>query len=539
MGMTVFSSGYKRIFQRYVEKKLSIPTIREGILPIMAGKNPVLFNNTVLRDGHQSLAATRMRTEQMLPAAPILDELGFGALETWGGATIDSGLRFLGEFPFARLDALKKAAPKTPHMMLLRGQNIVQYSNFPDDVVSSFVATSAKHGMDIFRIFDALNDPRNMRCAIEAAKKAGKQAHGTICYTTSPVHNVESFIKLGEELSDMGCDAIVIKDMAGLIPPYIAGAIVSGLKKRIKIPVWLHTHETAGLGCSTYLAAIDAGVDAVDTSIVPFANGTAQPDTIRMMALLAEHSRKPDFDDPAKVEKLTALRTHFEKVYQELSEFTGHKNEVVDSDTLLYQVPGGMLSNFRNQLKEQKMEDKFEEVFAEIPVVREALGWIPLVTPTSQIVGVQAMLNVKFGRWKNFSPQAMDIALGYYGQTPAPVNQEVRDLAAKKTGKDPIDCRPADLQKPRMKELADELAKKGYPSDDEHCVIYAMFPQGIDNLYKKKESPAPSTPAPTEKKPEPPKTPAAAPASTGHGRKSHMKIHLSGQDHDVTVEELS
>ncbi len=508
----------------------------------MANRKPVQFNNTVLRDGHQSLAATRMRTEQMLPAAPILDDLGFGALETWGGATIDAGLRFLGEFPFDRLDALKKAAPRTPHMMLLRGQNIVQYSNFPDDVVSAFVSTSAKHGMDIFRIFDALNDPRNMRCAIEAARKAGKQAHGTICYTTSPVHTVESFIRLGEELAEMGCDAIVIKDMAGLIPPYVAAAIVSGLKKRIKIPVWLHTHETAGLGCSTYLAAIDAGVDAVDTSIVPFANGTAQPDTIRMMALLAEHDRKPDFDDPAKVEKLTTLRKHFNKVYEELGEFTGHKNEIVDSDTLLYQVPGGMLSNFRNQLKEQKMEDKFDDVFAEIPVVREALGWIPLVTPTSQIVGVQAMLNVKFGRWKNFSPQAMDIALGYYGQTPAPVNEEVRDLAAKKSGKEPITCRPADLQEPRMEKLARELEDKGYPSDDEHCVIYAMFPQGIDNLYKKKEEPAPAqTPKPETKpastaKPTPTPAPSTAPAGTG--RTSRMKIHVSGQSHEVSVEEL-
>ncbi len=507
----------------------------------MSSKNPVQFNNTVLRDGHQSLAATRMRTEQMLPAAPILDELGFGALETWGGATIDAGLRFLGEFPFDRLDALKKAAPKTPHMMLLRGQNIVQYANFPDDVVTAFVANAAKHGMDIFRIFDALNDPRNMRCAIEAAKQAGKQAHGTICYTTSPVHSVESFIALGEELAEMGCDAIVIKDMAGLIPPYVAAAIVSGLKKNLSIPVWIHTHETAGLGCSTYLAAIDAGVDAIDTSIVPFANGTGQPDTIRMMALLNSNERKPDFDDPEKVSRLTELREHFQKVYGELSDFTSHKNEVVDSDTLLYQVPGGMLSNFRNQLKEQKMEDKFHDVFAEIPVVREALGWIPLVTPTSQIVGVQAMLNVKFGRWKNFSPQAMDIALGYYGRTPAPVDAEVRDLAARKSGKDPIECRPADLQAPRMKELAAELKEKGHPDDEEHCVIHAMFPQGLDALFKKEESPKPAPAKPTHVDPKPqPKAEASvatAPGS-GSGRSSRMRISLGGQMHEVSVEEV-
>ena len=509
----------------------------------MANKTPVIFNNTVLRDGHQSLAATRMRTEQMLPAAPILDSLGFGALETWGGATIDAGLRFLGEFPFDRLDAVKKAAPKTPHMMLLRGQNIVQYQNFPDDVVTAFVKNSAKHGMDIFRIFDALNDPRNMRCAIEAAKSAGKQAHGTICYTTSPVHDVEAFIRMGEELADMGCDAIVIKDMAGLIPPHVTSQIVSGLKKRLKIPVWIHTHDTAGLGASTYMAAIEAGVDAVDTSIVPFANGTGQPDTVRMMALLAGFDRKPDFDSKEKMEKLTELRKYFETVYGDLSDFTGHKNEVVDSDTLLYQVPGGMLSNFRNQLKEQKMEDKFDEVFAEIPVVREALGWIPLVTPTSQIVGVQAMLNVKFGRWKNFSPQAMDIALGYYGQTPAPVNQEVRDLAAKKTGKDPITCRPADLQKPRMEQLAAELREKGYPDDEEHCVIWAMFPQGIENLYKKKaEGDAPAAaakPAPAAAPQGAAPAPVAAPAApVGSGRFSRMKVAINGTSHEVSVEEL-
>jgi len=504
----------------------------------MGNNTPVQFNNTVLRDGHQSLAATRMRTEQMLPVAPILDDLGFGALETWGGATIDSGLRFLNEFPFARLDALKKAAPKTPHMMLLRGQNIVQYQNFPDDVVSAFVAKSAAHGMDIFRIFDALNDPRNMRCAIEAAKKAGKQAHGTICYTTSPVHDVESFIRLGEELTEMGCDAIVIKDMAGLIPPYVAAAIVSGLKKRIKVPVWLHTHDTAGLGASTYMAAIDAGVDAVDTSIVPFANGTGQPDTIRMLAMLEGNSRRPDFNSKEKLDMLTALRDHFEKVYEELSDFTSHKNEIVDSDTLLYQVPGGMLSNFRNQLKEQKMEDRFEEVFAEIPVVREALGWIPLVTPTSQIVGVQAMLNVKFGRWKNFSPQAMDIALGYYGQTPAPVNSEVRTLAAKKAAKDPIDIRPADLQKPRMEKLAAELREKGYPDDEEHCVIYAMFPQGIDKLYQKKADPKTEPQKPGNQQQAAPASPAAA-KPAGTGRTSRMRINLEGQSHEVSVEELA
>ena len=501
----------------------------------------VIFNNMVLRDGHQSLAATRMSTEQMEPALETLDSLGFGALETWGGATIDSGLRFLNEFPFDRLDRLKAGTPNTPHMMLLRGQNIVQYANFPDDVVEAFVKMAAKHGMDIFRIFDALNDMRNIRKAVESVKAAGKHAQGVICYTSSPVHSIEAFLQLGEEIESMGCDSICIKDMAGLIPPVVAYKIVKGLKERCKIPVNIHTHETAGLGGSTYYAAIEAGVDMVDTSIAPFANGTGQPDTVRMLSLLEDHPRKPDFD----IGKLQALREHFTRVYKELDQYTAHKNEVVDSDALLYQVPGGMLSNFRNQLKEQKMADRFEEVFAEIPVVREALGWIPLVTPTSQIVGVQAMLNVKFGRWKNFSPQAMDIALGYYGQTPAPVDEEVRKIAAEKAGKEPITCRPADLLEPRMEKLREELKAEGIPHDDEHCVIWAMFPQELKKHHQSKQ-------AKTEPKRETAEVPAKAaeareekaapaqaqpaPASAAGGREVHLTIN--GTNYTAVVEEV-
>lgn len=507
---------------------------------MMASK--LIFNNMVLRDGHQSLAATRMRTEQMLPALESLDSLGFGALETWGGATIDAGLRFLGEFPFDRLDRLKEKTPNTPHMMLLRGQNIVQYANFPDDVVDAFVKTSAKHGMDIFRIFDALNDPRNIRKAVESAKAAGKHAQGVMCYTSSPVHTIEKFLELGEELEKIGCDSICIKDMAGLIPPVIAQEIVKGLKERVNIPINIHTHETAGLGASTYFAAIEAGVDMIDTSIAPFANGTGQPDTIRMLSLLEKHPRRPDFD----LDKLQALREHFLKVYDELSDFTAHKNEVVDSDALIYQVPGGMLSNFRNQLKEQKMEDRFEEVFAEIPVVREALGWIPLVTPTSQIVGVQAMLNVKFGRWKNFSPQAMDIALGYYGQTPGGVDPEVTKIAAEKSKKEPITCRPADQIEPRMEKLREELKEAGLPNDDEHCVIHAMFPQELKKYYEGKTQ-GKSTPPPAPKS-EPKSEPQApreqvgsvpVPSTTStSGKVKHLNLVINGQNYRTTVEEI-
>lgn len=512
----------------------------------------VIFNNNLLRDGHQSLAATRMRTEQMLPVCADLDSLGCGALETWGGATIDSGLRFLDEFPFDRLDALKKACPKTPHMMLLRGQNIVQYAHFPDDVVEVFIATSAKHGMNIFRIFDALNDPRNMETAIKAAIKAGAQAHGTICYTTSPVHTVEKFVELGQQLEKMGCHAIVLKDMAGLIPPHAAQQIISGLKKTVKIPVWFHTHDTAGLGASAYLAAVDAGVDAIDVSVIPFANGTGQPDTSRMLALMAGNERCPEYSAD-NIAALARIREHMETVYGELSEFTSHQNEVVDTDTLVYQVPGGMLSNFRTQLKQQNMADKFEEVFREIPVVREALGWIPLVTPTSQIVGVQAMLNVKFGRWKQISPQAADIALGYYGITPAPVDKEVQALAAKQAGKEPITCRPVEAPGAKHKHMADlkaELKAKGLPDDDEHAVIYAMFPAQLEQHYKNKAAGKSGAPAAAAAKPaaaaanapasKAAVTPAAVAASSraAVGPARHYNLTIDGRKVEVQVEEL-
>lgn len=500
---------------------------------------PVVFNNTVLRDGHQSLAATRMQTAQMLPALSDLDSLGFGALETWGGATIDAGLRFLGEFPFDRLDALKKGTPKTPHMMLLRGQNIVQYTNFPDDVVEAFVRCSAKHGMDIFRTFDALNDLRNIRKAVETVKAVKKHAQGVICYTSSPFHTIERFIQMGVEIEKMGCDSICIKDMAGLIPPYIAAEIVRGLKKKVRIPVIVHTHDTAGLGASTYCAVVEAGADAIDTSISPFANGTGQPDTVRMLALLERHERKPSYD----LKTLDRLREHFTKVYKEMGKFTSHDNEIVDTDTLTYQVPGGMLSNFRTQLKEQKMEDRFDEVFAEIPVVREALGWIPLVTPTSQIVGVQAMLNVKFGRWKNFSPQAMDIALGYYGQTPAPVNPEVQKLAAEKSGKKPIQERPADLLSPAMPKLKEELRAAGIPDDDEHAVIHAMFPQELKKLYDARKAGrdlAAEAAAAAKAPPPAPKTAEKAPTAPS-GKvpvAKRLAVTLNGQRMVATIEEV-
>ncbi len=495
---------------------------------------PIAFNNTVLRDGHQSLAATRMTTAQMLPAAPILDSMGFGGLETWGGATIDSCLRYLGENPFDRLRALKKAAPKTPHIMLLRGQNIVQYTSFPDDVVEAFVKASAAAGCDVLRVFDALNDLRNLETAVRAVKAAKKHARGEICYTTSPVHTIDAFVQMGVALEKMGCDSIGIKDMSGVLAPRIAFELVSALKRNTALPVAVHTHDTAGLALATYLAAIDAGADAVETSIAPFANGTAQPDTIRMMAALENHPRRVQYD----TQKLIALRQHFTEVYRALSKFTSADNERVDSDTLTYQVPGGMLSNFRTQLREQNMSDKFDDVMREVPVVREALGWIPLVTPTSQIVGTQAMLNVKFGRWKNVAQATSDIVLGKYGRTPGPVNADLLALVRKNTGQSPLEGRLADSLPPRMPKLREELTQAGLPSDDEACVLHAMFPREFAALHKPA---AAAAPAATEVS-RPSVAPAAGTPSPAvrapSGKAVHYHLTINGRVTDATVEEI-
>lgn len=487
---------------------------------------PVIFNNTVLRDGHQSMAATRMKTSQMLPAAPILDSMGFGMLETWGGATIDSCLRFLGEQPFDRVRELRKVAPKTPQGMLLRGQNIVQYKCFPDDVVELFVQCTADAGIEVFRIFDGLNDPRNLAPAIAAVNKAGRHARGEICYTTSPVHTTAAFVKFAGELKDLGCHSIGIKDMSGVITPRAAAELTREIKKLTGLPVTLHSHDTAGLAAASYVAATDAGVDAVETSITPFANGTSQPDTLRMLALLDGNPRLPDLDR----KKLADLREHFTGVYKELAAFTSHINEVVDSDTLVYQVPGGMLSNFRVQLRDLKMADRIDEVLAEIPHVRECLGWAPLVTPISQIVGTQAMLNVKFGRWKNFSPAAMDIILGFYGKTPGEVDREVLALAEKNTGKSPLTARPADGLKPQVDDLRKQLADKGLPTTDEAVVLFAMFPMEYEKLIK---NPASIVDPAAAKKPD---APAAAHAPTG--RHQHLRITIEGKSTDALVEEL-
>jgi pyruvate carboxylase subunit B len=501
-----------------------------------AAMKPVTFNNTVLRDGHQSLAATRMTTAQMIPAASILDEIGFSGLETWGGATIDSCLRYLHENPFDRLRTLKKAAPKTPQIMLLRGQNIVQYTSFPDDVVEAFVRANAAAGQDVFRIFDALNDTRNLITAINTVLDCKKHARGEICYTTSPVHTIESFVNMGVELENMGCHSIGIKDMSGIMTPHAAHSLVKELKRKVGLPITLHTHDTAGLGAAAYLAAIDAGVDAIETSIVPFANGTSQPDTVRMLALLEGNPRRPDYD-PAKLQQ---LRIHFEEVYHQLSKFTSPANERVDSDILVFQVPGGMLSNFRNQLTEQGMADKFDEVVREIPIVREALGWIPLVTPTSQIVGTQAMMNIKFGRWKMICQPAQDIALGKYGKAPGPIHPEILAQAEKQSDSKAITERPANLLPPGLQGYRNQCASKGLPVDDETTVLFAMFPQQIEALIKGVPVGDPTAgAAPAASKPKPIPTNSPTPALVPSVNCRQMVLTIDGKRHEVTVEKLN
>jgi oxaloacetate decarboxylase alpha subunit/pyruvate carboxylase subunit B len=481
----------------------------------------VKFNQTVLRDGHQSLAATRMKTEQMLPVVEKLDNLGFNALETWGGAIIDSCLRFLAENPYDRLRALKKLSPKTPHQLLLRGQNIVQYQAFPDDVVRAFVKTAYDAGMTNFRIFDALNDLRNVRTAVKATKEYGGHAQGAISYTVSPVHTIEAFVQMAVEYEEMGADSVCIKDMAGLLIAPVAYDLVKAIKSKVKIPVALHSHNTAGLATTAYYAAVQAGIDILDCSIAPFANGTGQPDTILMQELLQGSGREPSYDREALFE----LKQYFEGIYKELGAYTSPKNEGTDVGILRYQVPGGMMSNFRNQLNEQGMGDKLEEVLAEIPYVRKCLGWIPLVTPTSQIVGTQAMINVKMGRWKMIAQNTKDIVLGKYGKTPGPVDPDVLKLVIAQTGEKPFEGRLADTLAPRMDDLKKELASKGLPATDEAAVLYAMFPQQTEAVYK------------GTAKPEVKAIPTTASTSTEIAKSRRVSLTVDGTRHDVLVEE--
>lgn len=429
----------------------------------------VHITDVILRDAHQSLIATRLRTEDMLPACPMLDEIGYWSLECWGGATFDACLRFLKEDPWERLHKLKQALPQTRLQMLLRGQNLLGYRHYSDDVVQKFIAKAAENGMDVFRIFDALNDVRNLKTAIEATKAAGKHAQGTICYTTSPVHDVAGFVALGKDLANLGCDSIAIKDMAGLLTPYAAGELVKALKDAVDLPLHLHCHATSGLAEMCQLKAIEAGCQHIDTAISSWAGGTSHPPTESLVAAL----RGTPYDTGLDLDKLQAVNSYFAEVRKKYrryeSEFTG-----IDTQVHVFQVPGGMISNLANQLKERNALDRIGEVYKEIPLVRKDLGYPPLVTPTSQIVGTQAVLNVLTGkRYETITNEVKRYLQGGYGKAPAAVDSNLQKRAIGK--EEVIDCRPADLLKPEFDNLRQEIGELAL--NDEDVLSYAMFPE--------------------------------------------------------------
>lgn len=443
--------------------------------------NKLFITDTILRDAHQSQAATRMRIEDMLPGCEILDSVGYWSLECWGGATFDACMRFLDEDPWERLRKLRSAMPKTRLQMLLRGQNLLGYKHYADDVVDEFIEKSIKNGIDVIRVFDALNDPRNLMQSVKSIKKYGGICEAAISYTVSPVHNIEYFVKLAKLLEKMGADTICIKDMANLLLPYDAYKLVSELKRSVSIPIHLHTHNTAGTGDMTNLMAAQAGVDIVDTALSPLANGTSQPATESLVATLQGTDRDTGLD----LVKLNEAAAYFRTVADKLKKegILDPKVLSVDTKALIYQVPGGMLSNLLNQLKQAKKEDKYYEVLAEVPRVRKDFGYPPLVTPTSQIVGTQAVMNVLAGeRYKMVPKESKGMLKGEYGQLPAPVNEEVRKKCI--GDEEVITCRPADLIAPELEKYraeAGDLAKC-----EEDVLSYALFPQVAKKFLEKR-----------------------------------------------------
>ena len=441
------------------------------------------ITETILRDAHQSLIATRMTTDEMLPALEMMDKAGYHALEAWGGATFDACLRFLNEDPWERLRKIKAATPNTKLQMLFRGQNVLGYRHYADDVVEYFVQKSIANGIDIIRIFDALNDVRNLQTAINATKKEGGHVQAAISYTISPVHNNEFFVKLAKEYANCGADSICIKDMAGLLTPYAAYDLVKQLKAAVNVPLELHTHYTSGVASMTYLKAIEAGVDIVDCALSPMALGTSQPPTEPLVATL----QGTEYDTGMNLDTLTEIADYFKPLRDKYLESGLMSTKIlgVDINTLKYQVPGGMLSNLVSQLKQQGKEDKLDEVLKEVPRVREDLGYPPLVTPTSQIVGTQAVLNVIMGeRYKMVSKETKGICKGEYGRTPVPIDEEFRKkiIGDEKA----IDCRPADLIEPELDRLKKECAE--WIEQPEDVLSYALFDQVAVKFFEQRRA---------------------------------------------------
>lgn len=463
-------------------------------------KKPLGITDVVLRDAHQSLFATRLRLDDMLPIAAKLDDVGFWSLESWGGATFDACIRYLGEDPWDRIRELKKAMPKTPQQMLLRGQNLLGYRHYADDVVDRFVERAAKNGVDVFRVFDAMNDPRNLQRALAAVVREGKHAQGTLSYTVSPVHTLDTWVDLAKKIEDMGAHSVAIKDMAGLLRPYEAFELVSRLKATLSIPVHMQCHATTGLSTSTIVKAVEAGIDNVDTAISSMSMTYGHSPTEAVVAIFEGTDR----DTGLNIHLLEEIAAYFREVRKKYAKFEGSLRGV-DSRILVAQVPGGMLTNMESQLKEQNAEDKFDAVLAEIPQVREDLGFIPLVTPTSQIVGTQAVLNVLAGeRYKAMSKETRGILRGEYGSAPAPFNAELQARALE--GDEPVTCRPADLISDEMDKLIDEvdrlaaekslkLASGDNRIDD--VLTYALFPQIGLKFLENRGNPKAFEPVPT------------------------------------------
>jgi len=494
--------------------------------------NKLAITDVVLRDAHQSLFATRLRLDDMLPIAEKLDQVGFWSLETWGGATFDSCIRYLGEDPWERLRELKKAMPNTPMQMLFRGQNILGYRHYADDVVEKFVERAATNGMDVFRIFDAMNDLRNLETAVKATLKVDKHAQGTMSYTTSPVHNLDYWLNMAKGLEEMGCHSICIKDMAGLLTPFDAFELVSRLKESVAIPIHLHSHATTGMSTTTLTKAAEAGVDAVDTAISSMAMTYSHSATESMVAIMQGTERDTGLD----LKLLEEIAAYFRDVRKKYAKFEGSLRGV-DSRILVAQVPGGMLTNMENQLREQGAADRIDEVLEEIPRVRQDLGYLPLVTPTSQIVGTQAVINVLTGeRYKSITKETAGVLKGEYGATPSLVD---KDLQARvlEDGEEPITCRPADLLENEVDALSEEFDKlageKGIRVAEnriDDVLTYALFPQVGLKFLENRDNPSAFEPVPGEQ----PEMPATAPAAASGGPEAYSVV-VDGRTYSVTV----
>ncbi|GGG57984.1 oxaloacetate decarboxylase [Pseudohongiella nitratireducens] len=459
-------------------------------------KKPLAITDVILRDAHQSLLATRMRLDDMLPIAEKLDQVGFWAVESWGGATFDACIRYLGEDPWERIRKLKEAMPNTPQQMLFRGQNILGYRHYADDIVDRFVERAAVNGVDVFRVFDAMNDVRNLETAIRSVKKHEKHAQGTMSYTVSPVHTLDSWLNMAKQIEEMGADSLCIKDMAGLLAPYTAYELISNLKKTISIPVHMQCHATTGLSTATYIKAVEAGIDNLDTAISSMSLTYGHTPTETMVAMLEGTER----DTGLNIVLLEEIASYFREIRMKYAKFEGSLKGI-DSRILVAQVPGGMLTNLENQLREQKATDRMDEVLEEIPRVREDLGFIPLVTPTSQIVGTQSVLNVLSGeRYKTITKETEGVLKGEYGATPAKVNQELQERVL--AGGKPITCRPAELLEPEFDSIKEDLLALSKEKDFEikneidDTLSYALFPHTALKFFMNRDNPDAFEPVP-------------------------------------------